>query len=204
VELGKRIKRIEHLEMLATDKRLAIIRQVIHDAKAIKLSSWEESYVEAIGRARGVEVGHMRTFRILYQGSTQLGRALPFLAACPAFVYMSLTTEGLLGGERAVASFLAAVLTEIYLCASCPCPEILKSATARVSGRRFRGPLGVHVPSAGANHAAHQPRGVGAAVCQLQPRRGVPRAGGARAPAAPRAAATPAIGADAQCWRQWA
>jgi hypothetical protein len=35
-------------------------------------------------------------------------------------------------GERAVASFLAAVLTEIYLCASCSCHEILRSATARV------------------------------------------------------------------------
>jgi hypothetical protein len=36
-------------------------------------------------------------------------------------------------GERAVASFLAAVLTEIYLCASRSCHEISRSATARVS-----------------------------------------------------------------------
>eukprot|EP01047_Picozoa_sp_COSAG01_P116282 COSAG01_NODE_44943_length_414_cov_0.657143_1_plen_68_part_10 len=35
-------------------------------------------------------------------------------------------------GERAVASFLAAVLIEIYLCASCSCHEMLRSATARV------------------------------------------------------------------------
>ena len=39
------------------------------------------------------QVGYMRTFRILYQGSTQLGRAVPFLAACPTFVFMSLTGE---------------------------------------------------------------------------------------------------------------
>jgi phosphomannomutase len=37
-------------------------------------------------------------------------------------------------GERAVASLLAVgVLTEIYLCASCSCHEILRGATARVS-----------------------------------------------------------------------
>jgi hypothetical protein len=36
-------------------------------------------------------------------------------------------------GERAVASFLAAGLTEIHLCASCSCQEILRSATVRVS-----------------------------------------------------------------------
>jgi hypothetical protein len=35
-------------------------------------------------------------------------------------------------GERAVALFLAAFLTEIHLCASCSCHEILRSATARV------------------------------------------------------------------------
>jgi hypothetical protein len=35
-------------------------------------------------------------------------------------------------GEQAVASSLAAVLTEIYLCASCSCHEMLRSATARV------------------------------------------------------------------------
>jgi hypothetical protein len=38
-------------------------------------------------------------------------------------------------GERAVASFLPAVLTEIYLCASCSCHEILRSATARLSSK---------------------------------------------------------------------
>jgi hypothetical protein len=44
--------------------------------------------------------------------------------------------------ERAVlaASVLAAVLTEICLCASCSCPGMLRSATARVSRRgRLRG-----------------------------------------------------------------
>ena len=40
IELGKRIKIVEHKEMLATDHRLAIIRQVIHDIKPIKLCSW--------------------------------------------------------------------------------------------------------------------------------------------------------------------
>jgi hypothetical protein len=42
------------------------------------------------------------------------------------------------GGERAVAYFCAAVLAEIYLCASCSCHEILRSATARVRGRGRR------------------------------------------------------------------
>jgi hypothetical protein len=37
-------------------------------------------------------------------------------------------------GERAAASFLAAVLTEIYLCASCSCHGMLRSATAPGSG----------------------------------------------------------------------
>jgi hypothetical protein len=39
--------------------------------------------------------------------------------------------DGRLVGSSAVASFLAAVLAEIYLCASCSCHEILRSATAR-------------------------------------------------------------------------
>jgi hypothetical protein len=41
-------------------------------------------------------------------------------------------------GERAVASYLEAVLAEIYLCASCSCHEILRSATARVVRGRIR------------------------------------------------------------------
>jgi hypothetical protein len=35
----------------------------------------------------------MLKFRVLYQGSAQLGRVSPFLAACPAFVFMSLADE---------------------------------------------------------------------------------------------------------------
>jgi hypothetical protein len=41
-------------------------------------------------------------------------------------------------GERAVACFLAAVLTEIYLCASCSCHEILRSARPGSEGRLLR------------------------------------------------------------------
>ena len=78
--------------MAAADQRLAIIRQVITDIKPIKLSSWEESFLDIISKAREEEVKWMLKFRVLYQGSAQLGRASPFLAACPAFVYMSLSS----------------------------------------------------------------------------------------------------------------
>jgi ATP-binding cassette subfamily C (CFTR/MRP) protein 1 len=79
----------------AADHRLGIIRQVIADIKPIKLCSWEESFEEMIARARQIECRHMMNYRILFQGSTQIGRAIPFLAACPSFVYMALTEERL-------------------------------------------------------------------------------------------------------------
>ena len=60
---------------------------MIQDIKAIKLCSWEENFVSMIDKARTVECRYMRTYRILFQGSTQIGRAVPFLAACPAFVH---------------------------------------------------------------------------------------------------------------------
>jgi hypothetical protein len=49
-------------------------------------------------------------------------------------------------GARAVASFCAAVLTGIYLCASCSCHEILRMETARGRLARLLAPreAGVH------------------------------------------------------------
>ena len=103
--VGNRIKKVEHKEMQCADKRLGIIRQVINDIKPIKLCSWEESFMEKIFEARKEECKHMRRFRILYQGVSQLARAVPFLAACPTFVYMAAT------GEEFVAADIFAALT---------------------------------------------------------------------------------------------
>ena len=103
--VGNRIKKVEHKEMQCADKRLGIIRQVINDIKPIKLCSWEESFMEKIFEARKEECKHMRRFRILYQGVSQLARAVPFLAACPTFVYMAAT------GEELVAADIFAALT---------------------------------------------------------------------------------------------
>lgn len=103
-ELARRIKATERLELRAADRRLGLLRLVIGDIKPIKLLSWEEQYMDAIDTARRVEVGYMRRFRILYQGSTQIGRAVPFLAACPAFVYISQAGGGLLDAADVFAA----------------------------------------------------------------------------------------------------
>jgi ABC-type multidrug transport system fused ATPase/permease subunit len=107
--VGKKIKRVEHLEMEAADKRLGIIRQVINDIKPIKLCSWEESFMETIVEARTEECKHMVKFRILYQGVTQVARAMPFIAACPTFVYMAATSQQLVAADifAALAVFMS-------------------------------------------------------------------------------------------------
>jgi hypothetical protein len=46
-------------------------------------------------------------------------------------------------GERAVASLLAAVLTEMYLCASCSCQDV---STRNIEERNGPGQLGRSLP----------------------------------------------------------
>ena len=74
MNLSKRIKKVERKEMEAADRRLGIIRQVINDIKPIKLSTWEESFLKLIADSRSAEVKQMLKFRVLYQGSAQMGR----------------------------------------------------------------------------------------------------------------------------------
>jgi ABC-type multidrug transport system fused ATPase/permease subunit len=134
MKMAGRIKAVEKVEMAAADKRLGIIRQVITDIKPIKLSSWEGSYLETIAKARLEEVKWMLKFRVLYQGSAQMGRASPFLAACPAFVYMSVSGQDMPAADifAALSVFMGLRLALIMLPLSLSLAAATQVSLARI------------------------------------------------------------------------
>ena len=76
----------------------------------------------------------MLKFRVLYQGSAQLGRASPFLAACPAFVYMSLSGHQMLAADTfaALSVFMGLRLALIMLPLSLSLYAATKVSLSRV------------------------------------------------------------------------
>ena len=115
--LAKQIAAVEHQELKAQDARLAIVRQVVTDVKPIKLCSWEQSFLTMIGKARDAEITQMMRYRILFCASVQVGRAEPFLAACPTFATLALAGEDFSASNvfAALSVFLALRLTLIML-----------------------------------------------------------------------------------------
>eukprot|EP00471_Norrisiella_sphaerica_P008681 CAMPEP_0184506154 /NCGR_PEP_ID=MMETSP0113_2-20130426/53352_1 /TAXON_ID=91329 /ORGANISM="Norrisiella sphaerica, Strain BC52" /LENGTH=1408 /DNA_ID=CAMNT_0026895859 /DNA_START=1010 /DNA_END=5236 /DNA_ORIENTATION=+ len=102
--LSSKTKQAEKLNLMAADKRLTLMRQLIEGIQALKMHGWESKFLSKIEHVRKEECEHIQNFRILQVVSIALGRASPVLASMAAFV-----TFVLLGNNLTTADIFAAL-----------------------------------------------------------------------------------------------
>ncbi len=90
--IAKLAQHAEEEDLEACDARLSLMMQIISGIKAIKLSAWEDSFLELMHKCRMVEMQKLRRYRTLHQTSVQIGRACPALCAGISFIYLAATT----------------------------------------------------------------------------------------------------------------
>jgi ABC-type multidrug transport system fused ATPase/permease subunit len=95
-----------HLE--AADSRLKITRQMIEGIKAVKFLCWEQSFLDAIDKARRHECMWIRMFRTAMVVATTIGRTSILLAAAGCFAILASTVDELSSEDvfSALAVFL--------------------------------------------------------------------------------------------------
>mmetsp|Transcript_54929 Transcript_54929/g.101662 ORF Transcript_54929/g.101662 Transcript_54929/m.101662 type:complete len:1252 (-) Transcript_54929:169-3924(-) len=97
--VGAKSKASEERALQSADRRLGVLRRVIEGAKAIKFNAWEDKYLEAIMAARAEECKHIQRFRMLQEAGKQLGRGVPVIAPCAAFVFLAATGADIKAGD---------------------------------------------------------------------------------------------------------
>mmetsp|Transcript_38859 Transcript_38859/g.62570 ORF Transcript_38859/g.62570 Transcript_38859/m.62570 type:complete len:892 (+) Transcript_38859:666-3341(+) len=119
--LNARIARLaqiaEEEDLEASDVRLSLMTQIIMGIKAIKLSAWEDSFLELIRETRAHEMVKLGRYRTLHQTSVQFGRACPALCAACSFIYMAASGKEILASDlfAALNVFLSLRLPLILL-----------------------------------------------------------------------------------------
>eukprot|EP00929_Paragymnodinium_shiwhaense_P013122 TRINITY_DN120988_c0_g1_i1.p1 TRINITY_DN120988_c0_g1~~TRINITY_DN120988_c0_g1_i1.p1 ORF type:complete len:1305 (+),score=261.90 TRINITY_DN120988_c0_g1_i1:86-4000(+) len=89
--LSRMAKQTEQEVLMRTDKRMDIMTQLIHGIRAAKFCAWEESYENIVTEARRLETIPLKTYRVLSQGTVQIGRANPMIGCLFAFLFLALT-----------------------------------------------------------------------------------------------------------------
>mmetsp|Transcript_29963 Transcript_29963/g.77003 ORF Transcript_29963/g.77003 Transcript_29963/m.77003 type:complete len:1212 (+) Transcript_29963:29-3664(+) len=93
IALTTLVKRIEKKSLAAADQRLVLMKEIVTGIKAIKLSAWEEPFLNAVTKARDLECVYLGQYRLLCQTSLQVGRVCPIVGAASCFLYLGLVSE---------------------------------------------------------------------------------------------------------------
>eukprot|EP00930_Biecheleria_cincta_P035372 TRINITY_DN24331_c0_g1_i1.p1 TRINITY_DN24331_c0_g1~~TRINITY_DN24331_c0_g1_i1.p1 ORF type:complete len:1280 (+),score=245.70 TRINITY_DN24331_c0_g1_i1:53-3892(+) len=104
-----------HLE--TSTQRLAVLEQIVDSSKAVKLFSWEESYLQRLDSCRDAELTHVKKLRWYLILSIQLGRVSPILSSAVTVVFMVLLDMDLRASDifAVIAVFMAMRLALIVL-----------------------------------------------------------------------------------------
>ncbi|CAJ1383184.1 unnamed protein product [Effrenium voratum] len=91
--LSVRAKAAEKRNLERSDVRIGLMSQIIHGIRAIKFCAWEESFEDLVVKERARECIPLKQYRVLSQGTVQVGRANPIVGCLFAFVFLALSSR---------------------------------------------------------------------------------------------------------------
>eukprot|EP00756_Hemistasia_phaeocysticola_P009045 Hpha_TRINITY_DN14813_c4_g8::TRINITY_DN14813_c4_g8_i1::g.170367::m.170367/K05665/ABCC1; ATP-binding cassette, subfamily C (CFTR/MRP), member 1 len=126
---------VEKLSLDAADKRLRLVTRAVEGIKAVKLSAWEEPFIEQISKARGEEVVFAKKRRTMYMLGTQLGRASPVISAAATVLTVALVYPDSFDAGSVFAA--VSIFQALRLAMTMIPAGMTFMATCLVSARRF-------------------------------------------------------------------
>eukprot|EP00442_Polarella_glacialis_P036309 CAMPEP_0115062208 /NCGR_PEP_ID=MMETSP0227-20121206/8415_1 /TAXON_ID=89957 /ORGANISM="Polarella glacialis, Strain CCMP 1383" /LENGTH=389 /DNA_ID=CAMNT_0002447555 /DNA_START=259 /DNA_END=1426 /DNA_ORIENTATION=+ len=137
-----------------TDFRMSVMSQIIHGIRAIKFCAWEDRFSKVVNEARAAECVPLKRYRVLNQGTVQIGRANPMMGTVFAFLYLAVSARNDPNSFRPADIFAALNVFLSLRTGLIILPEgLIYIATTKVSLRRLQDFL--QIPKA----ACHQVSG---------------------------------------------
>jgi len=93
MRISQLAKTAERDNLRCTDDRMEVMTQIIHGIRAIKYCAWENSFSRVITKERIRECVPLKLYRVLVQGTVQIGRANPIIGCVFAFLFLALTAR---------------------------------------------------------------------------------------------------------------